>query len=187
MQVTLRTFTPNPELIIEEAARTCYASMAKIKDGSAATLIRRCIKRGHTSVLEQAHATFHINGISRFTANQFVRHRLVSVCQESQRYVKETKLNYVKTIDDPVFEQAMKDAFNAYNVLIKRGYKPEEARAVLPGCWCTQMRVVANFREWRHILKMRLPKEAQAEFRELAGLLLVDLKRIAPTVFEDFQ
>jgi thymidylate synthase ThyX len=34
---------------------------------------------------------------------------------------------------------------------------------------------------------MRLPKEAQAEFRELAGLLLVDLKRIAPTVFEDFQ
>ena len=42
--------------IVECAARTCYQSHHKSGDGTAVTLIRQCIKRGHESVLE--HVSF---------------------------------------------------------------------------------------------------------------------------------
>lgn len=64
---------------IEAAARTCYKSEDKIKDGSAEKLIRGCIKRGHESVLEHCSITVRIV-CDRGVSHELVRHRLASYC-----------------------------------------------------------------------------------------------------------
>ena len=50
------------------------------------------------SVLEHAVLTFHVDGCSRVCSHQFVRHRLVSFTQESQRYAEERLLSAVKQL-----------------------------------------------------------------------------------------
>jgi len=45
--------------------------------------------------------------------------------------------------------------------------------------------MTANFREWRHIIKLRTAPDAQWEIRELADRIRFSLKTLAPSVFED--
>jgi len=78
-----------PEGLIEWAGRTCYKSHEKITPGSAGKFIKRVVKSGHHSVLEHSSATFRIEKISRACSHQLVRHRLMAISQESQRYCDE--------------------------------------------------------------------------------------------------
>lgn len=94
MKVDLIATTPNAEEVIENAARTCYQSEPK-DNVVVGDLIRKLIKSGHYSVLEHAYCTFRINGGSRVITHQLVRHRLIAISQESQRYVKKNQFNYV--------------------------------------------------------------------------------------------
>jgi len=96
MKIDLIAITPNAEEVIENAARTCYQSKPGEKH-VIGDLILRLIKSGHHSVLEHAYATFRINGCSRSMTHQLVRHRLMAVSQESQRYVDGAKGGYYKT------------------------------------------------------------------------------------------
>ena len=68
---------------VETAGRTCYKSNKS--EGSAERLIASLIKSGHMSVLEFGDIMFRIT-CDRATANQIVRHRLVSFAQQSTRY-----------------------------------------------------------------------------------------------------
>ena len=83
-------FTPNPVQHIERCGRTAYKSQDKITEDSAVKFIRMLIKRGHESVLEHSSATVLFKGCSRAFAHQLVRHRLMAVTQESQRYCDES-------------------------------------------------------------------------------------------------
>jgi thymidylate synthase (FAD) len=81
-------------------------------------------KNGFPSVLEHITLTFYINNVSRVFSHQFVRHRLVSITQESQRYTEERILQAMyhlldyrpKTIEDVrlndiLFDDERKKAF----------------------------------------------------------------------------
>jgi len=192
MQVNLLEHTPNPERLIETAARVCYQSQSK---GAPGPFIRKLIKRGHESVLEHASATFLISGISRACSHQLVRHRLASYSQKSQRYVEEDCWFHIiepQSITAQrdayvLYYQAAEICYNAYQKMRKMGIPKEDARMVLPQCWLTELVMTANFREWRHILKLRLDKAAQWEIREVAGRVLQELKQIAPNVFYDLE
>ena len=83
MIVTLKTFTPDPLQVIEEAACECYQSPPD-PDGKH---VYQCYFSGHRSVLEHVSFTFQAIGISRACLAQLTRHRLVSFSVESQRYV----------------------------------------------------------------------------------------------------
>lgn len=72
---------------IEKAARTCYKSEGKIKEGSADKLIRKLRNSGHHAMLEFGYIMARIV-TDRGVANELVRHRLASFAQESTRYVK---------------------------------------------------------------------------------------------------
>ena len=190
MKVELIAITPNPEEVIEKAARTCYLSSPKDRE----KFIRRVVKAGHHSVLEHAVATFRISGVSRALTHQLVRHRLCSYSQQSQRYVDETSFRYVEPDsikNDPeahkMFTKFIDDARNVYTNLRKLGIKKEDARFVLPNATETQIVVAANFREWRHIISLRGQKDAQWEIRKLAIEILKILKEHAPSVFFDFE
>ena len=152
------------------------------------------MKLGHYSVLEHATFTFAIEGISRVTSHQLVRHRLASFSQQSQRYVKIDKEDFPfkvpKSIEKDeklakIFIDAVKELDGIYQLLLDHNIKAEDARYILPQAVTTKMIISANARELLHIFKLRCCNRAQWEIRELAMNMLKEVKSIAPTIFEN--
>ncbi len=190
MEVELVAITPNPEEVIEAAARTCYQSSGTGNKNN--RLLLRLIQMGHESPLEHAYATFRIWGCSRAMTHQLVRHRLMSVSQKSQRYVAEGDFEYVippaiKKKDEADFIKDMEKIGAMYTKWKDRGLKNEDARFVLPNACATELVVSANFREFRHIFKLRCSPHAQWEIRTAATMMLQALHKKAPTVFDDIM
>lgn len=190
LEVELVAITPEPEKVIEQAGRTCYLSFDRMEEDSAADFIRRLIKVGHESPLEHAYATFRVKNCSRAMTHQLVRHRLMAVSQQSQRYVSEQEFSYVvprsmpaEFVDD--FHHDMQIIQRMYRKWRKRGLKKEDARFVLPNACVSEIVVSADFREWRHIFRLRLSAKAQWEIRRACELMLGILKRHASACFDD--
>lgn len=193
---------------IEDCARTCYQSFDKKKEGSAEKLVSSLLKQSppHESVIEHSMLTVRFV-VDRAIANELVRHRLLSVSQESTRYVKydidmvfikpswvsipigeytPTKLvelqgNYPDS--DILWAEMLSLSEIYYNRLLKEGWQAELARSVLPSALKTELVVTANFREWRHILKLRTSIKAHPQMREVMIPLLNKLKEIQPIIF----
>lgn len=192
IEVQLLAITPDAEKVIEEAGRTCYLSFDRIGATSAADFIRRLIKMGHESPLEHAYATFRIKNASRAMTHQLVRHRLMAISQQSQRYVNESQFEYVvpETITDEHLDDYHNDMHviqEMYNKWRDRGLKREDARFVLPNACTSEIVVSANFREWRHIFSVRLSTKAQWEIRKACALIRDTLIEQAPNCFADYK
>lgn len=177
---------------IEEAGRTCYKSEDKINETSYVAFIERLVRRGHEAMLEHGYATAHFR-IDRGISHELVRHRLASFAQESTRYCnyKDKDVEFVKPSAEldadsmNVWSSHMQECEVAYNKLIKAGYSPQVARAVLPNSLATDLVVTANLREWRTIFKFRCAKDAHPDMRYIMIRLLNDMYKLFPPVFED--
>ncbi len=177
---------------IERSARECYQSHAKMEPAENARFLRGIILRGHESVLEHASATFRVLGGSRAYTHEQVRHRLLSFSQQSQRFVNEAEF---RAILPPkigkhkealkVYQEAIEQARRAYGKLKELKLKNEDARFVLPNAVESGIVISGNFREWRHVLKLRCSKSAQWEIRRICGMILKEIKKHAPNVFSD--
>lgn len=195
MNVEIISHTPNPELLIEDAARICYDSFGKKSPGSQVRIIDHLIRSGHESCLEHASVTYRVGGVSRALTHQLVRHRLASYSQRSQRYVKETEPQYVTPpslanteYTKKIFDDIMEVCWATYNQLIKMGVKGEDARFVLPNACCSEIIITMNFRELRHFFKLRTSKHAQWEIRDMAKEMWIQVMRIgAANVFADIK
>lgn len=185
---------------LELAARNCYKSEDYISSDleSAKKLEKFLIKQGHEAMLE--HMSLTVRFIcDRAFSHELVRHRLASFAQESQRYCnysREDKFGVNVTFIRPstldiqseaykVWEEACKSAEASYFKLLDIGLQPQEARSVLPNSTKTDIIVTANYREWRHILKLRTSERAHPDMRYLMTALLNDLKRRIPVIFDD--
>jgi thymidylate synthase (FAD) len=122
--------------------------------------------------------------------HQLVRHRLMGISQQSQRYVNEDAFDYVipeampaEHVDD--YKNDMQIIQKMYEKWKDRGLKREDARFVLPNACCSEIVVSANFREWRHIIKMRTSHKAQWEIRAAAKEILRVLAEHSKAVFGD--
>ena len=187
--VELLAITPDPEKVIESAGRLCWDTMDKT--GTVPDRIQRWLEIGHESMIEHASATFFIRG-SRAMTHELVRHRIASYSQRSQRYVREKEVSYVdppeleqSEVAKTVYHDAMDAAWEAYGKLLAAGMKPEIARYVLPNACYTQIICTWNFRELRHLIKLRTSPRALPEIRAVASRLLDIMKVQAPQVFED--
>ena len=194
MKVELLFITPDAERLIETAGRISYLSFNKQGKDTEKTFIRMLIRNGHLSVLEHAYATFKMSGVSRAFTHQLVRHRLCSFTQQSQRYVDESKFDYIEPESirnnskaHSLFTKFIEDVKRIYSELQGLGIKNEDARFVLPNAVESHIVVTANLREWRHIIELRFSPDAQWEIRRVAMKILKILKTHAPTVFEDFE
>ncbi len=200
MKVKLINYTKNPEKIIAQSARLCYSTSGieeldeKLTEESILKLIKKIIKLGHYSVLEHATFTFAIEGISRVTSHQLVRHRIASFSQQSQRYVKINNKDFSYIIpksiakDDKlnkIFTKATKELARIYNLFLEYNIAQEDARYILPQAVETKMIITVNARELLHIFKLRCCNRAQWEIRELANIMLREVKIIAPNIFEN--
>jgi len=189
VEVRLLAVTPDAERLIETAGRLCWDTQDKT--GTTPDRIERWLEIGHESMVEHACATFYIRA-SRVLTHELVRHRLASYSQRSQRYVKETEPRYVEPpeIKDNEaahqrFQELMNASWQAYDDLLDAGVKAEIARYVLPNACETQIICTWNFREIRHIIKLRTSKRALPEFRAVADEIRRAVKGIAPQVFAD--
>ena len=184
---------------IERIARVCYKSEDKITpDGeSAKKLIKMLIDREHEAMLE--HGSISVLFIcDRGVSHEIVRHRLASFAQESTRYCNYSKDKFGKEITfiEPVFwdendydyedwERAVYEAEETYFEMLGRGATPQEARSVLPNSLKTEIVMTANYREWRHFLKLRCDLSAHPQMRELSRPLLKELHSKIPVIFDD--
>ncbi len=198
MRVTLLSHTPEPEKTIAMAARLCYSPSdilqlkKKLNNVSVEKLIRKIVRMGHHSVLEHVSFTFGIEGISRATSHQLVRHRLASYSQQSQRYVVfKDSINYItpqsiarNEESREIFKQITEECFDAYQKLLKLGIPVEDARYVLPNASETRIMVTMNARELLHFFRLRGCRRAQWEIRALAMEMLSIVKGVAPLIFE---
>ncbi len=200
MEVRLINYTKDPEKIVAQSARLCYSALSvedleeKLTNESITKLINKIMKLGHYSVLEHATFTFAIEGISRVTSHQLVRHRLASFSQQSQRYVKINKEGFPyivpKTIAqegklNKIFINAVEKLDGIYQLLLDYNIDAEDARYILPQAVTTKIIITANARELLHIFRLRCCNRAQWEIREAAIEMLKKVKYIAPTIFKN--
>lgn len=199
-------------LLIEKAGRTCYQSeRGPITPKTATKFVRMLIKRGHHSQLEHSLLVVQFNNCSRGFTHELVRHRLAAFSQESTRYVDYSSSDKdepdlerfsIKFVVPPhrdenqpiplsdgrtmTLVEMAKETEEFYRALRKAGWKPEDARQILPNGIKSQIVISCNLREWRHIFFMRTAIFAHWEIRSVMCPLLQELKTIIPVMFEDF-
>lgn len=199
---------------IEKIGRVCYKSENKINSESAEDFIRNIIKRGHESVLE--HVSISVRVIcDRGVSHEIVRHRVASYSQESTRYCNYSndkfgnELTFIKpcwfesSIADMYYELRSNDSSmeeseklwlyscnqieTDYFDLLEYGWKPQQARSVLPNSIKTELVMTMNLREWRHFFKLRTAEAAHPQMREITIPLLQEFKEKIPVIFDDLN
>lgn len=199
MKVALLQHTPDPEMSVALAARLCYSPVAidELKERISASDVKgfldKIMSLGHQSVLEHACFTFGIEGISRVTSHQLVRHRLASYSQQSQRYVSHKK-RFAVVVPPAIvarpallarFEAQLEALHKCYAEMVDAGIPAEDARYILPNATETKLLVTMNARELLHFFRARCCERAQWEIREMAMEMLRLSKAVAPAIFRD--
>ena len=184
-------FFDNAEGLIEFAGRLCYDSTRKMGDDE--NWIEKRIRQGHESILEHASASFLIV-CSRAVSHELVRHRLASFSQRSQRFVSESRMNFLSPEDialdkmpdkKEIFDRAMKSSWDNYRNLLRVGVSKESARYVLPNACATELVMTMNFRELRHFIEVRMDPKAMTEMRNIAGQVFKICCSLSPKVFKN--
>lgn len=189
MKVELFDYSQNAFNNIVVAGRNCYQS----KGGSHEKdleLVKALIKADHPPI-EFGWAMWHVSGISRACADQLRTHRLMSFTMLSQRFVDVSKQEFIHPIE--VLKEAGEQAVDMehiqkdmYKTLLKCGIKREDARYYMGMGLSTEIYFACNFRELRHILKLRANQSAQWEVRKVAEEMLSICKEKWPWLVFDF-
>lgn len=201
-----RTASDADELA-EFSGRNCYQSFHRPNPATATnrSYLGHILDVGHESVLEHSTASFFVNA-SRSVLTELERHRHLSFSVVSQRYVDVTELGFhmppavLDIEDDYLLQRAYEtlvdgwyESKEKYEALVEifteagKGRKQarEAARAVVPNMADSPMIVTGNLRAWRYVIKARFHEAADAEIREVARQILVQLRDIAPSTFQD--
>jgi thymidylate synthase (FAD) len=176
---------------IEAAARISHRSEDGTTDESYLRFIKAVVMdKGDWSIVEHVHVSVDFL-VDRGITHELVRHRLFSYTQESTRFV-----NYEKKMP-PSFiypkeglpsinwSLAIEQAEESYRVLLAEGWRPQEARSVLPNALASLIRMTGNLRSWRWFFQMRTTKEAHPQMREVTIPLLAEFQKTIPMLFDD--
>jgi thymidylate synthase (FAD) len=184
--------------LIEHAGRTAYKSEDTITLDSYDQFIRGLITHGHEAVIEFGSMMVRLI-TDRGVSHELVRHRMCSFVQESTRYCnygQDTFGGEITVIKPSTWESwtesmridwqdSVRVAESRYLNLLRLGATPQQARSVLPNSLKTEVCVRANFREWRHIFKLRaISKAAHPDMRALMMPLYEKCRALLPCVFD---
>ncbi|NPE07293.1 MAG: FAD-dependent thymidylate synthase [Asgard group archaeon] len=185
---------PN-EKLAEIAIKMCRGKKkVALNESVNEDLIRRVVDSGHESVAEHVNFTFRITGLSRVTSHQFVRHRIASYSQESQRYSDplEVKDKYWAVIPDSIQENPeakklaidfLEESIRVRKKMDELGIKLEDSRYFLPNATKTAIVVTMNARTLWNFFNFRICSRAQWEIRRLAKLMYYLVNDVAPALF----
>jgi len=136
--------------------------------------------------------TFAIEGVSRASSHQLVRHRVASFSQQSQRYIQAKKMQ--DHIVTPLkvaekagceFEAFIEEASRVYQKLITDGVPREDARFVLPNAIETSLLMTTDGRSLMHFFGIRLCNRSQWEVREIAEEILQRVREVEPVFYRE--
>lgn len=133
----------------------------------------------------------------RGVSHEFVRHRVFSFAQESQRYCNYSKdkfnneitfimpswWNYNSSIiesGERYFCEILQKCEDYYKSLLDMGYKPQEARVVLPNATKTELVMTGFESDWENFFELRCSKAAHPDAQKLANELkelLINVKK----------
>lgn len=200
LKVTLLSYTADPEENVVAAIRQCYSSVGaeELKEKTTEEVRKRLIKQvigsGHTSTLEHASFTFALDGVSRVTEIHLIRHRIASFSIQSGRYVKRGDAAYrvppkIKALKDKKLLEKylthLEKTQELYNELIEAEIPAEDARYCQPQSIQVKIVMSMNARELLHFFSLRTCTRAQWEVQEVARLMLKEVRKVAPTIFEN--
>ena len=135
----------------------------------------------------------------RGVSHEFIRHRVFSFAQESTRYCNYTKDKFnneltfiipcwIKDLEEGNyyayceyhhskndaskrwFDSCMSSEF-VYTNLIEEGWKPQEARTILPNSLKTELIMTGFDSDWQHFFELRCAPNAHPQAKELADML----------------
>ena len=128
---------------------------------------------------------------NRAISHELVRHRAFSFSQESQRYCNYSKdkfnneLTFIipnwvtttppykekagPTIADVEWSNALLEAEKNYFTLLKEGWKPQQAREVLPNSTKTELIMTGFESDWEQFFRLRCSPAAHPMMQELAN------------------
>jgi thymidylate synthase (FAD) len=173
--------------------------------GTAAGLLKYCIRQNHWSIFEQADMTLEIN-TTRGIAAQILRHRSFTFQEFSQRYA-DTKLltdrpsvpdlrrqdeknrqnsiddfgDYVKLKMQGEIQEYFEKGQQLYDSLLDQGVAKECARFVLPLATPTRIYMKGSARSWIHYINLRSAHGTQKEHMDIAN----ECKEVFKTSFPD--
>jgi thymidylate synthase (FAD) len=197
MNVKLIGFTPKPEKLPAMAAKLTHSiskpeDLDKSSDKELKAILEQVMNLGHTSVIEHTYFSFAISDVSRSLTHQLVRHRIASYAQQSQRYVNLNEPNYVTPPKiaknkemKKAYDETMENIWKEYNKLLTLGIPSEDSRYILPNATCTNIIVTMNARSLLNFFELRCCLHAQWEIRQLANIMLKEVKKVAPTIFKN--
>lgn len=76
------------------------------------------------------------------------------------------------------------NAAGSYCILLNEGWRPEQARDVLPNATKTEIWIKTNLREWQHVFHLRDSMAAAPQMREQMEPLHIKMSEMVPIVFE---
>ena len=180
------------DLTIVNSARVSFAKVSKQLEDKDERLIHYLAEHGHWSPFAHAFLQFRIKA-PIFVARQLVKHQVgLSWNEESRRYVdnppefynpivwrgrpQNTKQGSDGEVEDQnipkkVLEQTNLLAFKNYNILIKQGVAPEQARMILPQTMMTEWFWSGSLQAFARVCNQRLDAHSQLETREIARLI----------------
>ena len=120
-------------------------------------LIGKVLSSGHTSVLEHCYVNLSFENVSVLAEQFLIEFRLASFTVKSRRYVDFSGAGYVAPdFSDPAqaaaFDAAVRALFGIYDELEAAGVPKEDARFVLPYCFCSNFFCSMNARELVHVM-----------------------------------
>jgi thymidylate synthase (FAD) len=180
---------------IEAMARISHRSEDRQTEDSWKRFIETIvIQHGDWSVTEHASLTV-VCQVDRGVTHELVRHRLFSFTQESTRFVNYGKLGKELEFIRPANAPFPLDSWNStlrlceeeYFDLLNAGWRPQEARSVLPNALAARIAITGNLRNWRWFFLARTTKETHPDFLRLSLPLLNEFKKLIPLLYDDIE
>jgi thymidylate synthase (FAD) len=84
-----------------------------------------------------------------------------------------------------IWWRSMYDAERNYLQSLEWGWRPEQAREILPNSLASTIMVTYNLRQWRHVLRQRLDKRCHPQMRYLMVVIGRELLNWLPFFFSD--
>lgn len=163
--VTLLQHSPNAAAMLASGGRisTMDGTAEEIYERSLAAgqeknekLIGKVVSSGHLSVLEHCYVNLAFENVSVLVEQFLIEFRLASFTVKSRRYVDFSKAGYVcPELPAPqaaVFDKTVRALFAIYDELSAAGVAKEDARFVLPYCFCSNFLCSMNARELIHVM-----------------------------------
>jgi thymidylate synthase (FAD) len=169
-------------------------------------LLRYLAREGHSTPFEFAGAVFEVSA-PIFVLREWMRHRSASYSEASARYAPLPSKDYMPSFERlmtgkqnkankqgsgellsengavkaaELIRAAYESSEACYRELLEMGVARELARVVMPVGRYSQMRTVANLRNWAHFLDLRLGAGAQTEIKEYAKAVEQILRKSFP-------